>query len=158
MNDIQSSAPLRLTGGADTSFGSQEDFQSISSQDRFINEDTGVSQVLVENSMSEQDIKDVLLDAGYSIDEIDNVLSLKAKTDMTDLGDISLSDILYQWLSTLRNAKKDPVNQRSKITLVLCNNGTESMYGYGRAARQGVNTVYDLRRKTPQTYTVVVLS
>ena len=141
-------APLRLNGGGDTSFRSEEDVSLMSSCHRLINEDVGVSQVLneenappnhnnesflsqvdMENSMSEQDIRDVMFEAGYTIDVIDGVLSAKVKAksekfsntmlsaglndvsnstvsvesdmlstefirggDLTDLGDISVSD------------------------------------------------------------------
>ena len=49
------SAPLRLTGGGDTSFESSNDVLS------FVNQD---------NSMSEQDMRDVLFEAGYPIETI----------------------------------------------------------------------------------------
>ena len=95
------SAPLRLNGGGDTSFESQEDLenteqgngvseklQSFSSSDieggdeppecNENSENIDSVFVNVDNSMSEQDIRDVLFEAGYSIDAINDIITSKA--------------------------------------------------------------------------------
>ena len=101
--------PLRLNGGGDDPFASQE---------RVNLEHQGN---VMQTSLSEQDIRDILFEAGYTIEEIDNVLAANNETgsnaglhdlsnskvsveseisstesirgiDLTDMGDISLSD------------------------------------------------------------------
>ena len=88
-NDTSTSAPLRLTGGGDISTESQEDVPTISPQHTLENED--MSQVLnenendltslvdQENSMSEQDIRDILFEAGYTPDVINDAIANKIK-------------------------------------------------------------------------------
>ena len=55
------STPLRLTGGGGTSFECEE-----------------LSSVNQDNSMSEQDIRDVLFEAGYTIEAIENIITSKS--------------------------------------------------------------------------------
>ena len=71
VNDNTTFAPLRLNGGGETSFEVQED-EILS----FIDQD---------NSMSEQDIRDILFEAGYNFDEINDIFSAKAKTSLNKL-------------------------------------------------------------------------
>ena len=96
VNDFDSgdlnSTPLRLTGGGDTSFLSEEEVSSTFSQHTVINEGLDASQVLNENdllslvdqdnSMSEQDIRDVLFEAGYNYDEINDIMAAKANAGL----------------------------------------------------------------------------
>ena len=94
--------PLRLTGGGNNFFDSLTSDYQRNDLDR---------------SLSEQDIRDVMFEAGYTIETIDDILSAKAMAglnglsnstasvesdisstefirggDLTDLGDISVSD------------------------------------------------------------------
>ena len=79
------SAPLRLTGGGDTSFDNLEEInlenQGNSLIDNSISDSNCSNDILSfinqENSMSEQDIRDVLFEAGYSIDAINEILTSK---------------------------------------------------------------------------------
>ena len=66
--------PLRHTGGGDESFESQD---SVDSEHQGNND--------LQNSMSEQDIRDVLFEAGYTIEVIDDVLAAKVKAELNDL-------------------------------------------------------------------------
>ena len=96
--------PLRLTGGRDTSFESEEEVSSTFSQDSRINEGVDSSQVFnrndllslvdQDNSMSEQDIRDVLFKAQYSYDEINDIMAAKTKSglDISNLQSPTESD------------------------------------------------------------------
>ena len=99
-NDTPNSAPLRLTGGGNTSFECQEDVPSNSPQCGLIdegvdvyhdsNENDLISFVNQENSMSEQDIRDVLFEAGYSFDEINNILAAKVEAETNSANSVSI--------------------------------------------------------------------
>ena len=65
--------PLRLNGGGDASF---------ENQGRFNPEHQGS---VMKTSLSEQDIRDVLFEAGYTIEEIDNVLAANNVAGVNDL-------------------------------------------------------------------------
>ena len=69
--------PLRLNGGGDTSFENQE---------RFNPEHQGN---VMKTSLSEQDIRDVLSEAGYTI-EIDNVLAANIVAGLNDLSNTTI--------------------------------------------------------------------
>ena len=79
-------APLRLTGGGDTSFECQENINSEYQgsgifENSITNSDSpceALSSVNQDNSMSEQDIRDVLYEAGYTIEAIENIITSKA--------------------------------------------------------------------------------
>ena len=64
MDDIVSNhSPLRLTGGGEHSFHSTN---------------SEYQRNHLENSMSERDIRDVLFEAGYTIEVIDDIIAAKA--------------------------------------------------------------------------------
>ena len=74
------SAPLRLNGGGDSSFDTSHecpinDSQSVS------NENDLLSWVNQNDSMSEQDIRDILFDAGYANEDIQDILTSKSKSN-----------------------------------------------------------------------------
>ena len=85
--------PLRLNGGGDTSHESQENMNttehhrnSISLNDQSMSspysheqcvstENDPLSLISQDDSISEQDIRDTLLDAGYTIEDINDIIS-----------------------------------------------------------------------------------
>ena len=84
-SNLTNQAPLRLTGGGDTSFESLEEIslenQGNSPLENSISDSNCSNDILSfinqDNSMSEQDIRDVLFEAGYSIDAINEILTSK---------------------------------------------------------------------------------
>ena len=78
MNDPDVWTPLRLNGGADTSHAGQE--ENYDSRD-ISNESDPLSVVSQEGSMSDQDIRDVLFDAGYTIEDINEIITLKSESN-----------------------------------------------------------------------------
>ena len=86
---ISVSAPLRLTGGGDSSFDKSQDDVNTNWQgnlekgfDTSISDSNCTNDVLSfinqDNTMTEQDIRDVLFEAGYSIDAINDIITSKA--------------------------------------------------------------------------------
>ena len=92
------SAPLRLTGGGDTSFDSQEEINFENQGNSLLdNSDANCSNDVLsfinqDNSMSEQDIRDVLFEAGYSIDAINEILISKAGECLNESASQTLSN------------------------------------------------------------------
>ena len=72
-------APLRLTGGGDTSFSSQE------------NENLEHQANDLQNSMSEQDIRDILFETGYTIEEINDIFAAKVMAELDNISNSTLS-------------------------------------------------------------------
>ena len=73
---VSNHSPLRLTGGGEHSF------DSVISEHQ---------ENLLQNSMSEQDIRDVLFEAGYTIKVIDDILVAKALAGLNDPADSMIS-------------------------------------------------------------------
>ena len=73
-DNVSDHSPLRLTGGGENSVNNLE-FQAID----------------IQNSMSEQDIRDVLFEAGYTIEVIDDILAAKAMAGFNNLTDSEIS-------------------------------------------------------------------
>ena len=113
-NNTDVSPPLRLTGGGNTSYEYQENLNS-NYQGNDISENSitnsnssreALSFLTQDNSMSEQDIRDVLFEAGYSVEAIENITSksvnlnnsseIKESDSFTEPGDKSAFDILRQ--------------------------------------------------------------
>ena len=91
--------PLRLNGGGDTSFENQE---------RFNPEHQGN---VVKTSLSEHDIRDVLFEAGYTIEEIDNVLAANIVAGLNDLSNTTIcakSDVSGNCYNSMLPAGKRP--------------------------------------------------
>ena len=78
-NDNVHHTPLRLTGGGDNSFVSEESV-NLEHQGNDLHE-----------NMSEQDIRDVLFEAGYTIEVIDDVIAAKVMAGLNDLSDTTIS-------------------------------------------------------------------
>ena len=85
---ISVSTPLRLTGGGDSSFDKNQEDENMNYQgnldkglDTSISDSNCTNDVLSfvnqDNTMSEQDIRDVLFEAGYSIDAINDIITSK---------------------------------------------------------------------------------
>ena len=72
-DNVSDHSPLRLTGGGENS--NNLEFQAID----------------IQNSMSEQDIRDVLFEAGYTIEVIDDILAAKAMAGFNSLTDSEIS-------------------------------------------------------------------
>ena len=79
MSEQDNHTPLRLNGDGDTSFENQE---------RFNPEHQGN---VMKTSLSEQDIRDVLFEAGYTVEVIDDVLAAKVVAGLNDLSDSTIS-------------------------------------------------------------------
>ena len=86
---ISVSTPLRLTGGGDSSFDKNQEDENMNYQgnldkglDTSISDSNCTNDILSfvnqDNTMSEQDIRDVLFEAGYSIDAINDIITSKA--------------------------------------------------------------------------------
>ena len=73
-DNVSDHSPLRLTGGGENSVNNLE-FQAID----------------IQNSMSEQDIRDVLFEAGYTIEVIDDILAAKVMAGFNSLTDSTIS-------------------------------------------------------------------
>ena len=115
-NNTDVSPPLRLTGGGNTSYEYQENLNSnYQGNDILENSITNsnssreaLSFLTQDNSMSEQDIRDVLFEAGYTNEAIENVVTAKSEnlnnsselkesdTSWSESGDKSAFDILRQ--------------------------------------------------------------
>ena len=78
MSEQDNHTPLRLNGGGDTSFENQERFNP------------GHQGNVMKTSLSEQDIRDVLFEAGYTIKEIDNVLAANIVAGLNDLSNTTI--------------------------------------------------------------------
>ena len=97
---VSNSSPLRLNGGGNTSFGSQEEMnladEGDSPLDVSISDSNCSNDVLTfinqDNSMSEQDIRDVLFEAGYSIDAINDIISCNKSANSTLIDESILSE------------------------------------------------------------------
>ena len=85
--------PLRLTGGGDNTFNSQEsvnsDRHNIANNSGSPSIMNGISDVSFrgvdpENSISEHDVRDVLFEAGYTLETIDEIIATKAKSGLDD--------------------------------------------------------------------------
>ena len=85
-NNNAVSTPLRLNGGGDTSFASQEsinsDYQGNGIFENSITHSNSPHETLSfvnqDNSMSDQDIRDVLFEAGYTIEAIEDIITSKS--------------------------------------------------------------------------------
>ena len=86
--------PLRLNGGGDTSFASQE---NVNLEDQAND---------LQNSMSEGDIRDILFEAGYTIEEIDDIIASKV---MAGLDDLSNSTISSNWVPMPLNKNENGI-------------------------------------------------
>ena len=90
VNDVSVSTPLRLNGGGDSSFDKSQEDDNMDYQgnldkgplDNSIPDSNGLNDVLSfvnqDNSMCEQDIRDILLEAGYSTQAINDIITSKA--------------------------------------------------------------------------------
>ena len=82
VNGTLNSAPLRLTGGGDTSFECHEEVEEDVSS---VSNENDLLSTALENSMSEQDIRDALFEAGYTLDEINDTFAGKVEAALDPL-------------------------------------------------------------------------
>ena len=84
------STPLRLTGGGDTSGCQEKDISFVNQGRDSLGTDSSpcldfendiLSSIDPDNSLSEQDIRDILFEAGYTIQDINDIVSSKSKTE-----------------------------------------------------------------------------
>ena len=79
--NVSNHTPLRLTGGADITSLTMNDISEGLLRD-----------VDLENSMSEQDVRDILYEAGYSIETIDEILATKVRNGLDQSSSTILSE------------------------------------------------------------------